>query len=78
MSSNPSALRKDAYSSEHDNALSDERRLAQLGHKESLRRSFSLYTLGALCVCLMATWEALSTVIATALASGGPPCLFYN
>ncbi|XP_044715702.1 amino acid permease domain-containing protein [Hirsutella rhossiliensis] len=26
----------------------------------------------------MATWEALSSVIAAALVSGGPPCLFYN
>lgn len=26
----------------------------------------------------MATWEALSSVVATALISGGAPCLFYN
>lgn len=58
--------------------LSDEQRLAQLGHEQQLKRSFSLPALGALCLCLMATWEALSTVIATALTSGGPPCLFYN
>lgn len=58
--------------------LSDEERLAQLGHQQELNRSFSLPALGALCLCLMATWEALSTVIAAALVSGGPPCLFYN
>lgn len=56
----------------------DARRLAQMGHKQELERSYSLFALGALCVCLMATWEALSTVIATALISGGAPCLFYN
>ncbi|CAH0058443.1 unnamed protein product [Clonostachys solani] len=58
--------------------LTDEERLVQLGHQQELRRTFSLPALGALCLCLMATWEALSTVIAPALISGGPPCLFYN
>ena len=58
--------------------LSDEERLAQLGHTQELKRTFSLSALGALCLCLMATWEALSTVVAAALASGGAPCLFYN
>ncbi|KAH7144405.1 amino acid permease [Dactylonectria estremocensis] len=58
--------------------LSDEERLAQLGHQQELSRQFSLPALGALCLCLMATWEALSTVIATALLAGGPPCLFFN
>ncbi|KAJ4129004.1 hypothetical protein NW768_007533 [Fusarium equiseti] len=56
----------------------DALRLAQLGHAQELRREYSLFSLGALCVCLMATWEALSTVIATALINGGAPCLFYN
>lgn len=56
----------------------DEERLAQLGHQQELKRQFSLTTLGALCLCLMATWEATSTVIAQALLSGGAPCLFYN
>ncbi|KAF0323848.1 amino acid transporter [Colletotrichum asianum] len=61
-----------------NNAISDEDRLAQLGHAQELKRQFSLLTLGALCLCLMATWEALSTVVAQALLSGGAPCLFYN
>ncbi|KAI8229144.1 Choline transport protein [Colletotrichum sp. SAR 10_86] len=56
----------------------DDLRLAQLGHAQELNRQFSLLTLGALCVCLMATWEALSSVVAPALVSGGAPCLFYN
>lgn len=60
------------------NNLTDEERLAQLGHQQELGRNFSLPALGALCLCLMATWEALSTVISSALVSGGPPCLFYN
>ncbi|PSN73212.1 amino acid transporter [Corynespora cassiicola Philippines] len=56
----------------------DDERLAQLGHVQELRRDFSIWSLGSLCLCLMATWEALSTVIATALMTGGAPCLFWN
>ncbi|KAM0273129.1 hypothetical protein ACHAQH_008478 [Verticillium albo-atrum] len=56
----------------------DEARLAQLGHAQELERRFSLLPLVSLCVCLMATWEALSTVIAAGLIGGGAPCLFYN
>ncbi|CRK25284.1 Choline transport protein like [Verticillium longisporum] len=59
-------------------AEGDEARLAQLGHTQELERRFSLVPLIALCVCLMATWEALSTVIAAGLIGGGAPCLFYN
>lgn len=43
-----------------------------------LEKSFSIWSLGSLCLCLMATWEALSSVVAQALISGGAPCLFYN
>lgn len=58
--------------------VSDEIRLAQLGHAQELNRGFSPLALASLVLCLMATWEALSTVISSALISGGPPCLFYN
>jgi choline transport protein len=50
----------------------------ELNETVELRHQFSVWSLGSLCVCLMATWEALSTVIATALMNGGAPCLFYN
>lgn len=59
-------------------ADSDEARLAQLGHAQELERRFSILPLICLCVCLMATWEALSTVIVVGLIGGGAPCLFYN
>lgn len=58
--------------------VSDEARLAQLGHKQELERGFSPLAVGCVVLCLMATWEALSAVILSALVSGGPPCLFYN
>lgn len=50
----------------------------ELNENVELRHQFSVWSLGSLCLCLMATWEALSTVIATALTNGGAPCLFYN
>ena len=63
---------------ETTNSVDDDEQLAKLGHAQELRRDFSIKSLGGLCLCLMATWEALSTVVATALISGGAPCLFYN
>jgi hypothetical protein len=49
-----------------------------IGEVEELPRKFSVWSLGSLLICLMATWEALSSVVAQALISGGAPCLFYN
>lgn len=57
---------------------SDDDRLAQIGHVQELQRNYSLWSLGSLCLCLMGTWEALSSVVTTALTTGGPPCLFFN
>lgn len=48
------------------------------GETEELRQGFNVWSLGALLVCLMATWEALATVVTSALTNGGPPRLFYN
>ncbi|KAF4984987.1 hypothetical protein FDECE_16919 [Fusarium decemcellulare] len=56
----------------------DAEQLAQLGHSQDLDRRFSLVSAASLCMCLLATWEALSSVISAALESGGAPCLFYN
>lgn len=61
-----------------DPTTDDDDRLAQLGHVQELKRNYSIWSLGSLCLCLMATWEALSTVVATALTTGGAPCLFFN
>jgi len=52
--------------------------LGTFGDVEELPRKFSVWSLGSLLICLMATWEALSSVVAQALISGGAPCLFYN
>ncbi|CEJ57521.1 hypothetical protein PMG11_06212 [Penicillium brasilianum] len=61
-----------------EKAISDEEQLAALGHVQELRREFSLWSIVCLQISLMATWEALSSVVATALTNGGAPCLFFN
>jgi hypothetical protein len=62
----------------HPSSSSDEEAHPQIGITEELRRDFSLWSLGSLCLCLMGTWEALCSVVAAALTNGGAPCLFYN
>ncbi|KAK9425937.1 putative Amino acid permease [Seiridium unicorne] len=57
---------------------SEEARLEQLGYAQELPREFSIWSMMALCMCLMATWEALSAVLSSAIVAGGAPCLFYN
>lgn len=57
---------------------SEAARLEQLGYTQELPREFSMWSMMALCMCLMATWEALSAVLGSAIVNGGAPCLFYN
>lgn len=56
----------------------DDELLEELGHVSELRREFSVWSSGSLCLCLMANWEAISSVVAAALTNGGAPCLFYK
>jgi choline transport protein len=58
--------------------MSKDTEIAQVVQIEELRREFSIWSLGSLCLWLMGTWEALASVIAAALTNGGAPCLFYN
>ena len=68
----------DAEATKIHKTTTDDARLAELGHVQELNRAFSVWSLGSLCLCLMATWEALGSVLALALLSGGAPCLFWN
>jgi hypothetical protein len=74
----PSVHHSKATSSGLHPVTTDDARLAELGHVQELKREFSIWSLGSLCLCLMATWEATGSVLALALLSGGAPCLFYN
>jgi hypothetical protein len=82
MYSSNSIDKDDKMSSEKPttSSPSDEETLQapEIGYIEELRRDFSIWSLGSLCLCLMGTWEALTSVVAAALTNGGAPCLFYN
>ncbi|KAH6658440.1 amino acid permease [Truncatella angustata] len=72
--------RQDSNVAEHGHGtqISEAARLEQLGYTQELPREFSMWSMMALCMCLMATWEALSSVLGSAIVNGGAPCLFYN
>jgi len=53
-------------------------RLEEIGFMEELERKFSVWSLAALVLCLMGTWEAVGSTMAQALIGGGAPCLIYN
>ena len=73
----PSTVACDEKRDSVETAIQEDGIVPQLLPQE-LRQDFSVWSLASLCLCLMATWEALSTVVATALTNGGAPCLFYN
>lgn len=73
-----STLDSDTKLDSAEKSISDEEQLAALGHVQELRREFSLWSILCLQVSMMATWEALSSVVSTALTNGGAPCLFFN
>ncbi|KAF5013647.1 hypothetical protein FDECE_374 [Fusarium decemcellulare] len=56
----------------------DDENLANLGYSQQLKRNFSTTSMLALCVSLMATWEALCSTIIAGLISGGPVSLVYG
>ncbi|KAK4891677.1 hypothetical protein LTR27_009685 [Elasticomyces elasticus] len=58
--------------------ISDQELLARMGHEQQLTRRFSRVSMLATCVCLMATWEALCSTMATAFISGGPVAMVYG
>jgi hypothetical protein len=52
--------------------------LAKVGHRQQLRHRFNIWSILSLSLCLVATWEALSTTIVAALISGGPVSVIYG
>lgn len=56
----------------------DELTLAKVGHKQQLTRRFNIWTMFALSLCLLATWEALSATIISSLLAGGPVSVIYG
>ncbi|KAI3321118.1 amino acid permease [Xylariaceae sp. AK1471] len=52
--------------------------LANLGHKQELRRSFSTISMLGLAFAILNTWTALSASISLALPSGGPSAVIWG
>lgn len=47
--------KKDSPFTSGDEGLKDVEELTRIGHTEELRRDFSIWSLGSLCLCLMGT-----------------------
>ncbi|KAJ5622402.1 hypothetical protein N7528_005634 [Penicillium herquei] len=56
----------------------DELRLAQMGHKQELKRHFSVWSLIGLAANCTISWTGLGTGLITDLNSGGPGALVYG
>ncbi|KAJ5898701.1 hypothetical protein N7504_008989 [Penicillium tannophilum] len=56
----------------------DELRLAQMGHKQELKRHFSVWSLIGLAANCTISWTGLGLGLITALNSGGPGALIYG
>ena len=72
----PSETTKRAASTAQDD--SDAAALARLGHKQELKRNFSLVSLLGLAFAILNTWTALAASITLALPSGGATSLIWG
>ncbi|KAK8039004.1 amino acid/polyamine transporter I [Apiospora rasikravindrae] len=52
--------------------------LEQMGHKQELKRNFSMVSMLGLAFAILNTWTALATSIALALPSGGPSAVIWG
>ncbi|KAI5860925.1 amino acid/polyamine transporter I [Durotheca rogersii] len=52
--------------------------LAQLGHKQELKRNFSMLSMLGLAFAILNTWTALAASISLALPSGGPSAVIWG
>ncbi|KAI7224277.1 hypothetical protein D0864_12556 [Hortaea werneckii] len=59
-------------------AASDDQHLAQLGHKQELRRHFSPLSMLGLAFAILNSWTALSSSLSVALPSGGPTSVIWG
>lgn len=52
--------------------------LEQLGHKQELKRNFSMISMLGLAFAILNTWTALAAAISVALPSGGPSAVIWG
>jgi choline transport protein len=58
--------------------LSDNLKLAQLGHAESFERQFSRWSMLGLAFAILNSWTALAASLSLALPSGGPITVIWG
>ncbi|CAI6088268.1 unnamed protein product [Clonostachys chloroleuca] len=56
----------------------DGMQLAQMGHSESFKRTFSRWTMLGLAFAILNSWSALATSLSLALPSGGPVAVVWG
>ncbi|KAI8628384.1 amino acid permease [Xylariaceae sp. FL1651] len=62
----------------HTSMTDDAAALANLGHKQELKRSFSTVSMLGLAFAILNTWTALAASISLALPSGGPSAVVWG
>ncbi|KAI0377383.1 amino acid transporter [Hypomontagnella monticulosa] len=65
-------------SGRHSIIARDAAALAQLGHKQELKRNFSMISMLGLAFAILNTWTALAASISLALPSGGPSAVIWG
>lgn len=62
----------------HTTVNEDAAALAALGHKQELKRNFSMISMLGLAFAILNTWTALSASLSLALPSGGPSAVIWG
>ncbi|KIW04753.1 uncharacterized protein PV09_04479 [Verruconis gallopava] len=62
----------------HGSIAEDAAALEQLGHKQELKRNFSMISMLGLAFAILNTWTALAASISLALPSGGPSAVIWG
>ncbi|KAI1764503.1 amino acid transporter [Hypoxylon sp. FL1150] len=70
--------RRSAGSANHDIVTRDAAALEILGHKQELKRNFSMISMLGLAFAILNTWTALAASISLALPSGGPSAVIWG
>ncbi|XXG95299.1 hypothetical protein Hte_001560 [Hypoxylon texense] len=70
--------RRSAGSAHHSIIAQDAAALEHLGHKQELKRNFSMISMLGLAFAILNTWTALAASISLALPSGGPSSVIWG
>lgn len=74
----PERRRSSVPGRRHTSVVEDADTLAALGHKQELKRNFSMISMLGLAFAILNTWTALSASLNLALPSGGPSAIIWG